>query len=271
MKLGSVALSCLMEAFSYSPSQPRIPKGQKGAGRWSPSGVSTNSGHDLWVMNGFSYAATAAAAKITGAKGWDDEYGNDSYAESIAESMLHSIQGSKVRSTPGYSGHTGAPDHQVGDIFEIPLMAITPVKPLAEAYADIDTSYKGRSPADHQAEVDRQTENVLSTISRDSPEYNAKTEVAIRNAFSDIHAKSTGLTGMRQVERFRPATMYKFVSNKSTPIRSNERVVSGRYRVTAVENTPLPITLYNPKTFSFSNGYSRTVTLEFVEDLPIQV
>lgn len=253
---GPLILLALEEAFSYNPTQPRTPKGQKGAGQWSKGGVSTGTGHDLWAMNGFSYGATAAVAYLTGTKNYDTQF--DSWEGAVGESMLRSIQAQKVRTTKGYSGHSGVPALEVGEVIDIPLMAITPDKKLASIYSGAP-----EPRSDHSVETVRsKIEETVRSVTQGMDE---STSQVIREAFMEIEGKR-----FARADRFQPSTVYSFTSNKSTPIRPNERVTSGRYRVTAVEQAPIPgMVLWSERDKDFKPGHIQNVTLEFVEDLPI--
>lgn len=262
----SVVISCL--EFSYNPSQRRVPAGSKGGGRWTKEGgVEHNTGHDLWIMSGISYDTTAAAARITEAEGQWDDHDSDPWAEDIARSMLAHIQGQKVRTTTYYSGHGAGWGHlKEGDTVDVPLMAITPSRGLAEIYAGSEAPGK-RTAEVRRKEAQDQAQKVLDGLEPDKrAEISPEAELALRGAFMEINARNQGL---RQAFRHNPVTVFKFESNKSTPIRSNERVASGRYVVTGTKRVPDREVLWDSEKKDFVDSFSQEVTLKFVDDLPI--
>lgn len=250
----------ILVELSYDPRQPRDSKG-----RWtnSPGGREVETGHDLWILSGVSYGATAAAARMTNAEGWDSgDYGP--WEQELAKSMLDSIQAQPVRTTRYYSGHTSRPAHlKEGDTFDIPLMAISSSRHTASIYSDTLDLDPKRTAAARTAKVDKEVAKVLSTMSDVRPEI----AEAVRGAFLDISARGYGI---KRPEHYNPPTTYEFVSNKSVPIRPNERVASGRYKVESITREPLPGRVtYDPDTHRYADAYSERIRLSFVEDLKI--
>jgi GNAT superfamily N-acetyltransferase len=241
------------ELAGFNPAQPR-----DNHGRWSETGERVHTGHDLWIMQGYSQGITAAAAALTGLEGWDDRY--DKNQLSLAESLLDSINRSKIKTTRAWSGHGRNPIYEslaVGDTLDIPLMSTTDTEDLAHAYLEGSLPAPKGNPFPYPG--GRTTPSVQAILWEAVP-------VELRPELRGSIA--------RDAADFDPPNLLVFDSHRSTPIRAAERVTSGRYRVSAVEDGPkLPGTWRwegdGTDPVQLVEQHARQIRLEYVAPLKI--
>ena len=176
----------------------------------------------LWSMQGISEDITAAAATIVDDPGafWTDP---DAPHQDIAADIVGAVNRQPRYKRRLYSGHVMGRQHfdanfAVGDDFPIPLMAATTKRDLANAYG---TSAEGLTGGDR-------THPLLAAA------LGSLDEAGQARFLNDVN-----LAGNLHEPRKVSVIMDFEPGGRSVFYRENERITSGRFRITGITDEPL--------------------------------
>lgn len=217
-------------------------------------------------MGGSAEITTGAYDLMNGT----EDAGND--ARDVARHMIDSINSQPIKSTRLYSGHVLDSKPEVGDVIDVPLMAVAHARGLAEAYAGAFSDSKAPNPA-----MDPKKNDALSVLRVIHETMNPGVPKTDREIWDegDPNIKQMVTRRYKAIgpNTYRPTrTVYEFQTSRSANVTKGlERATSGRYRVTEVRQEPIKGTwLYDTTKADFVPEMVTRVKLEYVEPISIQ-